>query len=245
MGSAVVSSALMAHDAPIAPVPQIVECGADPEQPVIMPTTGLAFTLPPPEDSAAPCQGLPAFPVRPSPPNIFGTVALPVKASSMTARWDAARQLDAEAMPGRWRDIAEQAGAMTGRQKLAFVNTWVNNHVAFSEDGDRDHWASAAETFRIGRGDCEDFAIAKLALLREAGTSPGDLFLVIVRDTVRNRDHAVLAARMDGETMVLDSRTDRVLPSASITDYRPMFSFEGPFAWMHGYKSGATPVPSN
>jgi predicted transglutaminase-like cysteine proteinase len=243
-GLAVLSPALVAQEVPLAPAPPTAECAAEPT--IILPTTGMAFTLPPAQGGGASlCQDMPRSPTRPSPPNIFGTVALPVKSTSMRLRWDAARQLDAEAMPGAWRDIARQARTMTGRQKLAFINSWVNNHVAFTEDGDRDHWASAAETSGIGRGDCEDLAIAKLALLRETGTAAEDLFLVIVRDTVRNRDHAVLVARMDGEMMVLDSRTDRLLPSGAITDYRPMFSFEGPFAWTHGYKSGPAPIPGN
>lgn len=217
-----------------------------PEPSVVLPTTGQAFTLPPVDsDDAVPCPDLPPPPVRPPAPNIFGTVALPVKPTSMSMRWDAARQVDPEAMPAVLREIAEQARAMPDRQKLIFVNNWVNNNIAFVEDGDRDHWASAAETFREGRGDCEDFAIAKLALLLAAGSPSGELFLVIVRDTVRNRDHAVLAAQLDGKMLVLDSRTDLLLPSDTITDYRPMFSFEGPFTWMHGYKAGLVPIAGN
>lgn len=248
-GVAALSSAALAQDDPLTSAVG-TECVAtgetSPEQPVILPTTGQAFTLPPVEgEAAAPCPELPPLPVRPAPPNIFGTVALPVKSTSMSLRWDAARQVDPETMPMAPREIAAQAGAMPGRQKLAFLNTWVNNNIAFTEDGDRDHWASAVETFSLGRGDCEDFAIAKLALLLAAGASSDDLFMVIVRDTVRGRDHAVLAARLDGEMLVLDSRTDLLLPSGAITDYRPMFSFEGPFTWMHGYKAGPVPIAGN
>jgi predicted transglutaminase-like cysteine proteinase len=82
-------------------------------------------------------------------------------------------------------------------------------------------------------------------LLVAAGAASDDLFLVVVRDTVRNRDHAVLAARHDGEMLVLDSRTDLILPSGAITDYRPIFSFAGSFTWMHGYKAGLVPIVGN
>lgn len=247
-GLAALSAAIMAEEAPSSPVAG-TECAVpvetSPEQPVILPTTGQAFTLPPAENDTVPCPDDVPPPVRPSPPNIFGTVALPVKPASMSMRWDAARQVDPETMPATLREIAARAGALPGRQKLGVVNNWVNNHIAFTEDGDRDHWASAAETFRAGRGDCEDFAIAKIALLLAAGGPSDDLFLVIVRDTVRNRDHAVVAARLDGEMLVLDSRTDILLPSDAITDYRPMFSFAGPFTWMHGYKAGLVPIAGN
>lgn len=247
--AAVLSTVALAEDVPLSPVAE-AECQVPAENPpdptVILPTTGQAFTLPPVEgEAAAPCPELPPPPVRPAPPNIFGAVALPVKSNSMSVRWDAARQVYPETMPAAPLEVAAQAGAMPDRQKLAFVNSWVNNHIAFTEDGDRDHWASAGETFRIGRGDCEDFAIAKLALLLAAGAPADDLFFVIVRDMVRGRDHAVLAARLDGEMLVLDSRTDRILPSGAITDYQPMFSFEGPFAWMHGYKAGIVPIAGN
>lgn len=248
-GIAALSSAALAQEVPPTSATE-TECAATGEpsqqQPVILPTTGQAFTLPPSDSEAAvPCPDLPPPPVRPSPPNIFGTVALPVKSTSLSVRWDAARQADPEAMPAALREIAARAGSMPGRQRLAFVNSWVNNNIVFAEDGDRDHWASAAETFGMGRGDCEDFAIAKLALLQAAGAPADDLFLVIVRDTVRGRDHAVLAARLDGEMLVLDSRTDLLLPAGAITDYRPMFSFEGSFAWTHGYRAGIVPIAGN
>ena len=60
---------------------------------------------------------------------------------------------------------------------------------------------SAGETLRRGRGDCEDYAIAKLQMLRRAGFADRDLYLVVVKDLVRRADHAVLVVRAEGRML--------------------------------------------
>ena len=62
--------------------------------------------------------------------------------------------------------------------------------------------AAPLETFSDGRGDCEDYAFAKLVALRESGMATADLRLLLVRDLVSRQDHAVLAARHDGHWLV-------------------------------------------
>ena len=102
-------------------------------------------------------------------------------------------------------------------EQLELVNNFVNHRVQYEEDlkrfGRPDVWSSANETLRSGRGDCEDYAIAKLQMLRAAGFSQRDLYLVIVRDLVRRADHAILVARAAGHLYVLDDGTDEVLDS--------------------------------
>ena len=72
--------------------------------------------------------------------------------------------------------------------------------------GEIDVWSSPLVTFVNGAGDCEDYAIAKFVALRQAGISPEDLRIVIMRDTIRGEDHAVAAARLDGHWLTLDNR---------------------------------------
>jgi len=243
MGIAAAAVALLLQAAPSPAAPSAAESPVceTAAQAVIFPGTGQTFTLPPDENSA--CPQLPPVPIRPPAPNIFGSVALPVKSTRLDWRWHQARAatpLDSAA-PGA--GIVARAQSLGEREKLSLVNSWVNSTLRFTEDDIGDHWASAAETFRSGAGDCEDFAIAKLTLLQEAGLVTDSLFLVIVRDTQRNVDHAVLGARLNGEMLVLDSRTDRILPSSIISDYQPIFSFSGEFAWTHGYARGASSAP--
>jgi transglutaminase-like putative cysteine protease len=105
-----------------------------------------------------------------------------------------------------------------------------------------DLWTSAADTLRRGRGDCEDYAIAKLQLLRRAGFADKDLYLVILRDALRRADHAVLVARADGRMLVLDNGTDRLIDSYEMVDYHPIVTFSGNRAWTHGYRRELPPV---
>jgi predicted transglutaminase-like cysteine proteinase len=61
--------------------------------------------------------------------------------------------------------------------------------------GECDVWSSPLVTFTSGRGDCEDYAVAKFVALYLACISPEDLRIVIMRDTIRGEDHAVAATR--------------------------------------------------
>jgi predicted transglutaminase-like cysteine proteinase len=57
----------------------------------------------------------------------------------------------------------------------------------------------------MGAGDCEDYAIAKFVALQEAGVSADDLRIVILQDDIRKEYHAVVAARLDGNWLMLDN----------------------------------------
>jgi transglutaminase-like putative cysteine protease len=103
-------------------------------------------------------------------------------------------------------------------------------------------WATASSTLARGRGDCEDYAIAKMQMLRSAGLSERDLYLVIVRDLVRRSDHAVLVARAEGRMLLLDDGTDEVLDTERVTDYRPVLTFASYGEWTHGYRVAKAPV---
>ena len=69
-----------------------------------------------------------------------------------------------------------------------------------------DRWSAPLATLTTGRGDCEDYAIAKYVALREAGVAEDDMRLVIVRDLTAGEDHAVVSARLDEKWIVLDNR---------------------------------------
>jgi predicted transglutaminase-like cysteine proteinase len=136
---------------------------------------------------------------------------------------------------------------MTRPAQLEAVNRWVNARVTFADDAERfgvaDRWAAAAQTLAQGRGDCEDYAIAKMKLLEAAGVSRRDLYLVIARDLVRRADHALLVVRSEGRLVVLDSNTDRIVDSAAAQDYRPVMSYSGDKAWVHGYAASPQTLP--
>jgi predicted transglutaminase-like cysteine proteinase len=188
-------------------------------------------------------------------PDVFGAVALPVSHTAMDSRWahvaHAAAPTDA-----RWRRMAATAAALPEHRRLSLVNTWINDAITFESDlqnyGVSDYWASARESLARGRGDCEDYAIAKLQLLRAAGVPADALYLVVARDLVRRADHALLLVRLDDGFWVLDSATDDVLPAEAVADYRPIVTFSAGREWMHGYRrlprlelaSAAPPSPA-
>ena len=177
-------------------------------------------------------------------PDVFNSVALTIGRSPLDARWS---QVSGAGVGGN-------AGAFAGSlrdsniiAKLEAVNSYVNARVRFVDDriqfGVADRWLPAMETLARGRGDCEDFALAKRALLRSAGVPDKDLYLVVLKDLSRRADHAVLVVRANGRFLVLDNGTDRIVDSSDVQDYKPMFTFAANGrAYTHGYRRDVPPV---
>jgi predicted transglutaminase-like cysteine proteinase len=118
--------------------------------------------------------------------------------------------------------IINAARNRTGRSRLSEINRAVNLAIQPMSDmtqyGVMDVWASPLMTFNSGAGDCKDYAIAKYVALLEAGMAPRDLRLVLVHDRAVQQDHMVVAARDNGEWLILDNRTmwvnvDREVPN--------------------------------
>ena len=176
-------------------------------------------------------------------PDVFGSVALSVSHTPLDQRWrNVARQRVAGAP-------AAYAASLRGQGELArveAVNRYVNDRVQFVDDsrqyGRPDLWAAASDTLRRGRGDCEDYAIAKLQMLRAAGISDRDMYFVIAKDLVRRADHALLVVRSGGHMLVLDNGTNRILDADDISDYRPVLTFSAAGAWTHGYRRPIAPL---
>lgn len=151
---------------------------------------------------------------------------------------------------GEWKRVSRQSSGVSlgvyglgERQSADFdkvkaVNAWVNRQVTFVEDrrlyGKSDYWATAAETLRRMRGDCEDFAILKYQMLLKAGIPSDAMYLTLVWDTVRRRDHAVLIVKLGEDYHLLDNNVDEVLPADSSLDYSARLSFSAGSSWVHG-----------
>lgn len=127
----------------------------------------------------------------------------------------------------RFLAIVDNARAREGRARLGEINRAINLAIRPMSDlaqfGEIDVWSSPLATFGQGAGDCEDYAIAKFVALRQAGISPDDLRIVIIRDTNRGEDHAVAAARLDGHWLTLDNRRMAMVEDAYVRNYRPLF----------------------
>jgi predicted transglutaminase-like cysteine proteinase len=123
--------------------------------------------------------------------------------------------------------IVDAAKARDGRARFGEINRAINLAIRPMSDlaqyGAIDVWRSPLATFATGAGDCEDYAIAKLVALRQAGVASEDLKLVILHDALHNEDHAVVAARLDGRWLTLDNRRMAMVEDAQVRNYRPTF----------------------
>jgi predicted transglutaminase-like cysteine proteinase len=133
--------------------------------------------------------------------------------------------------PGMKRLIAliDEARGLTGRRRLAIVNRAINLSIAYTSDmaqfGTMDVWSSPMATFTSGRGDCEDYAIAKMFTLRAAGIAAEDLRFVVAR--TRGGDaHAVLAVRNEDQWIVLDNRSMVLVEDRNAQDLSPLFALD-------------------
>ena len=181
--------------------------------------------------------------VRSGRPDVFGTVARKVGHTPLDNRW---HSVEHAPVTGSAAHFAQSVKGDAPLKKLEAVNWYVNRRVQFTDDykrfGRADVWSTANETLRSGRGDCEDFAIAKMQLLEAAGVAERDLYVLLVHDTARVLDHAVLLVRDGRELLVLDSMDDQVRTAGAVKVYRPVAGFSGPARWR--FSAADAPQPA-
>ena len=173
-------------------------------------------------------------------PDIFGSVALLVGRTPEDAKWRRVAEYVPPAGAGPWSTLIARVRRQSIEDQLASVNAWVNHAISYAPDlanyGVADYWGTARESLTRGRGDCKDYAIAKMELLRALGVPSDDLYLVLVKDLVRRQDHAVLAVRVNQRFVVLDSGFDGVMDSEDARDYRPILTYSAGRTWVHGFR---------
>ena len=57
--------------------------------------------------------------------------------------------------------------------------------------------------------------------------------IVVLKDTLRNLDHAVTAVYLDGDAWILDNLSNAVLSHKRLSHYRPQFSVNEEYRWAH------------
>ncbi|UCI07286.1 transglutaminase-like cysteine peptidase [Mesorhizobium sp. B1-1-8] len=184
-------------------------------------------------------------------PGVFGSVALSMRNFPVAARWAPVYRAILDCTPGSACDrknaafgaIVDIAGSKGFRDKLAFVNSSINRLIAYRKDsvvyGKLDYWATPAEILEHAAGDCEDFAILKMAALLRAGIPAQSMSLVVLQDRRRKFFHAVLSVSTGSGIFILDSLSNNVAMDSDLPDYVPLYSFSTDRAWIHGSKSGA------
>jgi predicted transglutaminase-like cysteine proteinase len=188
---------------------------------------------------------------HPNDGSVFSSIAFQIGGIPGKARWASLRTagLDTAAC-----GTACPAGSVIGKaieavrdkpvaEKLVAINSAVNRAIAYTRDkdiyGKRDYWAKPQETLERAKGDCEDFAILKMAALKAAGVPTSDMTLVVLRDTRRNLFHAVLAVATVRGQFILDNLRGDVPRDTSIGNYQALYSMNENRTFIHGYKTGS------
>ncbi|MEW9808513.1 transglutaminase-like cysteine peptidase [Mesorhizobium marinum] len=186
-------------------------------------------------------------------PGAFRSMAIPMKNFPVSKRWApiyraisgcAGNACDRKS-PG-FAELVDLARHDAFLAKLDRVNRGVNRLIAYKRDvanyGSLDHWAKPEQILKRGAGDCEDFAILKMAALLDAGVPARSMSLVVLHDTEKRVFHAVLTVATGSGTFVLDNVRDRVVKDVDLPSYLPLYSFSTDRAWIHGAKGGGTRV---
>jgi predicted transglutaminase-like cysteine proteinase len=137
--------------------------------------------------------------------------------------------------------------------RLIAVNQFYNLRIDFKSDldvwGQEDYWATPLQTLAAGRGDCEDYVIAKYTTLLAMGVARSKLRLVYVRARMSDQPtpvaHMVLAyyPTPTAEPLILDNLRADVLPAAQRPDLTPVFSFNSEGLWQGvGHSTAGDPM---
>lgn len=106
----------------------------------------------------------------------------------------------------------EELKGLNTIEKLREVNTIFNSFIKYSSDlkvyGKRDYKAVIQETVITARGDCDDYALAKLQALLYLGFDIANIKVVISKE--KEAIHMKLFVLVDGEIIVLDNLNKRL-----------------------------------
>lgn len=151
-----------------------------------------------------------------------------------------------------WRDLLTRAASQPDAVKLRQVNDFFNRRIRFGEDSDiwgkQDYWATPLETLGRAEGDCEDFAIAKYATLKQLGIPSEKLRLTYVKARIGGPQSSLVQAHMvlsyyaapDDEPLVLDNLIGDIRPASRRADLTTIFGFNAEGLWIGGGAPRAT-----
>ncbi len=122
-------------------------------------------------------------------------------------------------------------------KKLSHVNAFynkilpINDSTKYNVD---DHWATPKEFLINGKGDCEDYAIAKYFTLIETGIPKEKLFLSVVKVKGEANYHMVLLYLENKKSMplVLDNLSFKVVSFDIRKKLEPQFIFNEKVAYI-------------
>jgi predicted transglutaminase-like cysteine proteinase len=182
---------------------------------------------------------------QPKGPNIFGTIALPVRPKQTSTRW-AKVMLASLDQPALVR-LAADARQLPPQDQAAFVQSAVN-HAVRSNTGDYDcsdngYWRPAEETLARGTAGCFDIAIAKMEALRLLGFPEKDLYLTTGYfhtglASTRSRESVALLVSIGESFLLLPEQSAQIIETGSLagdsTEFAPVLTYGVGMTWVHG-----------
>lgn len=151
-----------------------------------------------------------------------------------------------------WQKLVAETEKLADQdQQIQKVNEFWNRRLEFTEDkdawGQSDYWATPLESLGHGKGDCEDFAIAKYFTLLTAGMDVSQLRLIYVKARMGGAGSNITQAHMvlayystpDAEPQILDNLLGDIRPASRRQDLSPVFSFNGQGIWAGVSASGS------
>ncbi len=136
-----------------------------------------------------------------------------------------------------WQRMLQQAKDLPVNEKLKKVNDFFNQRIEFVDDqsvwSQADYWATPLELLARGKGDCEDYVIAKYFSLLQLHIPNERLRLIYVKAKVGSSSNPILQAHMvlayyaspDAEPQILDNLISEIRPASRRNDLQPVFSF--------------------
>lgn len=130
------------------------------------------------------------------------------------------------------------------QMQLREVNDFFNRRIRWVDDivvwREEDYWATPLEAMGNGRGDCEDYSIAKYITLKQLNVPGERLRMIYVRARIGRSQitqaHMVLGyySTPSAEPLVLDNIVPSITPASQRTDLDPLFSFNSDGLWAGG-----------
>jgi predicted transglutaminase-like cysteine proteinase len=174
--------------------------------------------------------------------NLFGTIEFRSKLKD-TPQWERVVAEERKksgldnpvGLAASWPATREALKGKPLLEKLNVVNRFFNRYpyrLDVEIYGIRNYWSTPAE-FMKNSGDCKDYSIIKYYALKQLGVDPDSMRIVVLTDVIRNLAHAVVAVYHEGNAYILDNLSNLVLPHTRLTHYKPQFSVNEDYRWVH------------
>lgn len=137
----------------------------------------------------------------------------------------------------KWKALYDELYRADIYEKLQKVNTFFNKN-KYTDDldnwGAEEYWATPREFMLKGRGDCEDYAVAKYYALKALGVPPKSMVLVSVIDDKSGMGHLVLSVSYAGSFYILDNNGNTVYRNGTKNFYKPRYYLNETGVWVRG-----------